>query len=159
MLCYPCPDKDMGAAAAKRFLALGGQVVVHVGEHGGVTGTRELERVLAGMEMLGGTDCRRWGSDCARVEVFGRRGAREAGYEKDRGARGLLMCGGCGKEGGYRCRFARELVYCGEACWEGGRAERRERMRQVALPAGLEERMEWGDRWAVVDVEKMGARR
>ena len=130
LLCYPPPQSPM---AAECLAAFSGDVLVHVGEWLGDTGSPAFEQALARdwqLEERLPLPC--WGDTADDLTVWRRRvgaprGAPAAGQHP------VLCCDTCGKRGGLqkpapggahalrRCAYCHVACYCSEACAAAGR--------------------------------------
>lgn len=139
-LCYPPPDSAMALRALRAFQ---GQVLCHVGEWRGDTGTRAFHAELAStFELEQQVPLPNWGDSSAELTVWRRRGSM-ANHD---GARcSPLECWGCGKQGDaklQRCRLSYEAVFCSKRCAIQGAARHRAclAMRMALLtPGGAEQ--------------------
>lgn len=129
LLSYPPPGK-MAFTALQSFgnlspSGVGGNVLVHIGEFKGTTGSGDFERVLLSDYscLEDRLPCLTWGTDAAEVTVWKRKDKKA---QSSFSATSLLLpCCHCKKkESTKRCRLLRYLNYCSLACFDAHRVSR-----------------------------------
>eukprot|EP00557_Chaetoceros_sp_GSL56_P011999 CAMPEP_0176477860 /NCGR_PEP_ID=MMETSP0200_2-20121128/870_1 /TAXON_ID=947934 /ORGANISM="Chaetoceros sp., Strain GSL56" /LENGTH=634 /DNA_ID=CAMNT_0017873743 /DNA_START=15 /DNA_END=1916 /DNA_ORIENTATION=+ len=71
LLCYPPPLSSMAEEALKSFIESGGEVVIHIGEFKGLTGSKIFETMISKQFRIEyRSQCLHWGTDAADVTVW-----------------------------------------------------------------------------------------
>jgi hypothetical protein len=128
LLCFPPPESSMAYDALQRFLTLGGNVFIHVGEFKGLTGSTDFERYLQKkFHCVERSPCLTWGTDASEMTVWIKKGP-----ESPKSL--LLPCSCCREvEATKRCRLQRCLQYCSKACFDDHASLRKEHLRMSMI--------------------------
>jgi hypothetical protein len=128
LLCYPPPKSSMAYDALHRFLELGGNVFIHVGEFKGLTGSTDFERYLQKrFHCVERSPCLTWGTDASETTVWTKKGPNTPKSL-------LLPCSGCKEvEATKRCRLQRYLQYCSKTCFDDHASLRKEHLRMSMI--------------------------
>jgi hypothetical protein len=128
LLCYPPPKSSMAYDALQRFVEVGGNVFIHVGEFKGLTGSTDFERYLQKkFHCVERSPCLTWGTDASEMTVWTKKAPNTPKSI-------LLPCSCCRKaEATKRCRLQRYLQYCSKACFDDHASLRREHLRMSMI--------------------------
>ena len=137
VLCYPPPDSSMAHDALRTFLKGGGELLLHIGDFKGLTGSAKFEQLLVQRLLCTyRADCATWGTDASRVTLWTTRS----------GSKLLLPCVYCEKkESTHRLRLCRMLHFCSESCWKASQTMVHIELAKnsVSLPQGP---LQYGDK-------------
>jgi len=141
LLCYPPPNCTMAYDSAKRFMKVGGNCLIHVGEWKGMTGSKQFEELLVkDFKCIYRAPCPTWGTDAASVSVWKKCDSIGKTGEV------LLPCIACGNhEAKRRCRLIRYAVYCSEDCFKNHASEFQLLCQLSLIPAQLYENLSFVD--------------
>lgn len=119
LLCYPPPRTNMAYDMLQIYKKAGGQIIIHIGEFKGLTGSADFEKQLrSNYKITKRLECLHWGTDSSEVTIWCRK-------EKDEAKSMLLPCSNCHENEALKhCRFSRPLRYCDEVCFTAHHVQR-----------------------------------
>ena len=153
LLCYPPPLTSMAHDALRTFIEAGGNIVIHIGEFEGLTGSLAFERLLLDkFRCVRREPCFSWSTDASSLTVWE---AAVAGNASTASAHVLIPCSNCGsKPATKRFRLIRSLAYCGEECYKEHKSERLAHALCSMIPVDVAERARFDDEAYVVALSR-----
>jgi len=115
LLCYAPPLTSMAEDTVKMFVKYGGEVLIHIGEFKGLTGSKVFETFLQRNFCLKHrVQCLHWGTDAAEATVWVKKSKMKGSISSSL----LLPCSHCLRnEGIKRFKALRQFVYCSSECF------------------------------------------